>query len=86
MNFEIEYDAQPRKFLKRLDRHDIRRIMDKIDDTLVANPIPHNAKRVIGYNIPTFRIRVGKWRVLYRINYEDKKIIIVKIDLREKVY
>ena len=60
--------------------------MDKIDDTLVANPIPHNAKRVIGYNIPTFRIRVGKWRVLYRINYEDKKIIIVKIDLREKVY
>ena len=43
-------------------------------------------KRILGYELPTFRIRIGKHRVLYRINYEEKRIIIVKIDKRDKVY
>ena len=53
---------------------------------LKKNPIPHDAKRVLGYELPTFRIRIGKYRALYRINYEEKRIIIVKIDKRDKVY
>jgi len=40
----------------------------------------------LGYELPTFRIRIGKYRSLYRINYEEKMIIVVKIDKREKAY
>ena len=61
------------------------RIKDKLN-MLKDNPIPHDAKRVIGYEEPTFRIRIGKYRALYRINYEDKLVIVVKIDHRERVY
>jgi mRNA interferase RelE/StbE len=60
--------------------------MDKIDGSLMDNPVPHNAKRLVGYEEPTFRIRIGKWRVLYRINYRRETIIVVKIDHRERVY
>jgi len=40
----------------------------------------------LGYELPTFRIRIGKHRTLYRVNYEEKRIIVVKIDKRDKVY
>jgi len=53
---------------------------------LEENPIPHDAKRVIGYEEPTFRIRIGKYRVLYRIDHKEHQVIIVKIDHRERVY
>ncbi len=85
MSFKIDYDNQPRKFLKNQDKETIKRLMDKID-TLSLNPIPHDAKRVMGYELATFRIRIGKHRALYRVNYEEKRIIVVKIDKREKVY
>ena len=74
MSFKIYYDKQPKKFLKKQERQIIKRIMDKIDALLINNPVPHTAKRVEGKD-KLFRIRIGKWRTLYRINYETKKII-----------
>ena len=62
-------------FMNRGDKTTIKRIMDKID-TLSLNPTPHDSKRVLGYELPTFRIRVGKYRALYRVNYEEKKLIL----------
>ncbi|MBO3804026.1 MAG: type II toxin-antitoxin system RelE/ParE family toxin [Candidatus Brockarchaeota archaeon] len=34
----------------------------------------------------TFRLRVGKYRVLFRIYEEEKVIVIVKADLRSRIY
>ena len=48
MSFEIEYDKQSQKFLKKLDKYLISGIMDKIDNLLINNPVPHNAKVVVG--------------------------------------
>jgi mRNA interferase RelE/StbE len=79
MSFSIEYDHQPKKFLKKLDRHISDRIIEKVDEALETNPIPHNAKAIVGKH-GVFRIRVGSYRVLYRINYEENKVIVFKID------
>jgi len=83
--FEVKLDKQPIDFLKKCDNILYERIKDKLN-ILKDNPVPHDTKRVVGYEEPTFRIRVGKYRVLYRINYENKLVIIVKIDHRERVY
>jgi mRNA interferase RelE/StbE len=83
--FEIRFDKQPEHFLSKCDNELFERISHKIA-LLKENPIPHDAKRVVGYDLPTFRIRIGKHRALYRINHENKFVIIVKIDKREKVY
>ncbi len=61
------------------------RITSKLKD-IKDNPVPHDSKRIVGYELPTFRIRIGKYRTLYRINYETKTVIVVKIDHRESVY
>lgn len=83
--FEIKLDKQPEQFLKKCENILFDRIISKFKE-LRQNPIPHDAKRVVGYELPVFRIRIGKYRALYRINYEDKRVIVVKIDHREKVY
>jgi mRNA-degrading endonuclease RelE of RelBE toxin-antitoxin system len=83
--FEIKLDKQPEHFLSKCEDKIFDRISKKLE-VLKINPIPHDAKRVMGYELPTFRIRIGKHRALYRVNYESKLIIIVKIDKRDKVY
>jgi len=85
MNFEIDYDNQPKKFLKRQERIIVKRIMDKID-LLSIIPVPSDAKRMQGHQEQTFRIRIGKHRVIYRINYDNNLIVVVKIDKRERIY
>jgi len=83
--FEIKLDNQPENFLKKCDKVLFERIKRKLNE-LRENPVPHDAKRVIGYELPIFRIRIGKYRILYRINHKENRIIMIKIDHREKVY
>ncbi|MEK6827679.1 MAG: type II toxin-antitoxin system RelE/ParE family toxin [Nanoarchaeota archaeon] len=83
--FEIKFDKQAENFLAKCENELFERISNEVE-LLKENPVPHNAKRVLGYELPTFRIRIGKYRALYRINYKEERIIIVKIDKREKVY
>lgn len=33
-----------------------------------------------------FRVRVGKYRVLYEVYEKEKEVVIIKIDKRERVY
>ncbi|HEX9722291.1 MAG TPA: type II toxin-antitoxin system RelE/ParE family toxin [Candidatus Paceibacterota bacterium] len=33
-----------------------------------------------------FKLRVGDWRIVYKPNYESYRIVVHRIDLRDKVY
>ena len=83
--FEIKLDKQAEHFLYKCENEIFELISEKLE-ALKQNPVPHDSKRVLGYELPTFRIRIGKYRALYRVNYEEKRIIVVKIDKRDKVY
>ena len=74
MTFRIEVDKQPNKFIK------------KADDMLKANPVPHDAKRIVNRKETTFRIRVGNYRILYVVFYDKKYILVSKIDKRPRAY
>jgi mRNA interferase RelE/StbE len=83
--FEIKLDKQPVKFFSKCENEVFDRIVAKLE-ILKMNPILHDSKRAVGYKLPTFRIRVGKYRVLYRVNYEENRIVVVKIGKRGNVY
>lgn len=85
MTFRIEVDRQPLKFMKKADAILAKRILKKIDE-LKNNPVPHDSKRVVNRKETTFRVRVGDYRMLYVIFYEEKYIFISKIDKRQRVY
>jgi len=85
MSFLIDYDKQPLKFLKNQDKHMSKRIMERIDDIFKERTVPHVATSIVGEH-GVYRIRIGDFRALYRINYQEKKIIIFKIDKRSRAY
>lgn len=75
MKYAIDYDKQPQRFLEKIDKHIAKRIMDKIDEILSQNPVPHTAKSIVGEH-GVFRVRIGDYRALYRIDYQKQKILI----------
>jgi len=75
VTFYIYYDKQPKRFLKKLDKHISKRLMDKIDKTLKENYVPQDAKAVVSHH-GVFRIRIGDYRALYRIEMEKGKFML----------
>ena len=85
MTFAVFYDKQPSKFLKKMDKHTAKRIITKLDALFEKGAVPHDAKSLVGEH-GVYRIRIGDYRAIYRINYDTKKIIVFKIEKRAKAY
>ena len=85
MTFNVKLDNQPEKFLKKADRILQDRIHAKIT-ALQNDPFPHDSKRIVNRREKTFRIRVGDYRILYVVYFEENTILISKIDKRKNVY
>jgi len=81
--FNVMYSSQAKKFLKSSEKIVVIRILKKIE-RIQEEPIIHDSKRIQKKNL--FRIRVGKFRILYEIDYTNNLIGIVKIDKRPRVY
>lgn len=48
-------------------------------------PSVRNCKKITGYE-NTFRLRSGKYRVLFKVYNEKNAIVIVKVEHRGKIY
>ncbi len=57
MTYAIEYDKQPQKFLEKIPKHIAGRIIDKVEESLHSNPVPHDAKSIVGEH-GVFRLRL----------------------------
>ncbi len=79
--FSIAYSRQADRFLAKQPNHLKIRLKKKISE-LKTNPVPQNAIRL--KDSEYFRIRIGKYRVLYE--KDNKTIGIIKIDKRSRIY
>jgi len=84
MIFSAEFSRRAERDLKRLDNIIASRCRDKIE-MLEENPFPRDAIKVKGED-KVFRVRVGKYRILYEVYHETKLVLITKIDKRGRVY
>jgi mRNA-degrading endonuclease RelE of RelBE toxin-antitoxin system len=57
-----EFSSQARKFLKKIDDINWKRLVQKIEK-LRDDPFPSDVKRVVNRKEKTFRIRVGEYRI-----------------------
>jgi len=62
-----------------------RRIAAKIND-LGTEPEPPGCKALKGQKPLVLRIRVGDWRVLYRVLRDEAIVLIVDVDHRADIY
>lgn len=89
MVYRLVYTNQAEKDLGRIDRSVAVRILEKVDSFLrLADPMIQ-AKQLTGFDIPTYRFRVGDYRVVFR---KDQKtnclviLVVLKIEHRKEVY
>lgn len=93
---EIRYDKKAKKFIEAQDKPTKQRIKNGIMG-LTVKPPQGDIKTMQGYSNGTYRLRVGKYRIIYRFSTETikdtenkKQIIeilnIMDIDSRGDIY
>ncbi len=81
---KIEFGTRALKFLSKLEKVSKERIFKRIKE-LCEDPFPSDVKKLKGEK-DVYRIRIGDFRVLYRIISEDDVILIFWVDKRSRVY
>jgi len=84
MRYSLEFTASALREFCALDRQMRRRITEKVT-VLCDDPFPSGSKKLKG-QADHFRIRVGDYRVVYRVDGKRVVIVIVRIGHRREVY
>ena len=73
------------RYLKRTQPKNRRRIFDELDK-LLADPTQVDFKKLKGGDANGYRLRVGNYRVLIKIQHQERLFIITNIGPRGDVY
>jgi mRNA interferase RelE/StbE len=83
--YTITFNRKAEKFLASLPRETRNRISAAID-SLADNPRPPGCLKLREHKPEGWRIRVGKYRVLYQIHDRELLIWVFNVDLRDDAY
>jgi mRNA interferase RelE/StbE len=83
-DYAVVFARSARKELQNLDPQVARRIIKQIE-TLVTDPRPSGVVKLEGAT-DLWRIRVGQWRVVYRISDRDLLVDVVAVRHRSDAY
>lgn len=89
MDYKYRFTNSAKKDLKKIEQKTALRILKKLQFFLsLKNPL-EKAKELKGFEIKTYRFRIGDYRIVFR---EDKKLkklvvlVVLKIKHRKSVY
>ncbi len=87
MTFGINIKEKSLKFISSLQKHDRERLKKAIF-ILKTDPIPIRSLDIAKLKDEKnkYRIRKGKFRIIYEFVWEQKLILIHRIDFRSDVY
>ena len=85
MNYDILWHEDALNDLKRIEKKEAERVIEKVETHLIRNPHALG-KPLSGHLRGFFRYRVGKYRVIYTIKNNELLIMVLKIGKRDKVY
>ena len=83
-SYRIDVSATAERQIRKLRRADQIRVLRAIR-ALAGEPHPPGARKLRGYE-DVFRVRVGTYRVLYRVHGRRLLIIILKVGHRREIY
>ena len=82
-NYELVFKKSVAKDLRPLPKQDIKRLLNRIE-ALAEDPRPAGCEKLSG--LERYRIRQGKYRVVYEIRDRRLVVLIVKVAHRRDVY
>jgi mRNA interferase RelE/StbE len=84
MAYEIFIEKKAEKDLRRLPKNYQNKIIQKILN-LKDNPKPIEARKITSLE-NYYRIKVGDYRIIYEINYKEKRVNIFRVRHRKEAY
>ncbi len=84
--YTVDFSPAAARDLKKLDPQVARELL-LAAGVLEKAPYPMGSSRIkilIGINPPHFRLRVGDYRIVYRV--ELKKVVVVRVAHRREAY
>jgi len=85
MKFRILIHKRAYEFLKGLKSEEKQRIVDKLKQFEDFPAVRLDIVKIAG-ETDTFRLRIGNYRALFKVYEQDKIIIVVKVDVRKRIY
>ena len=82
--YEVEISRSAERQLRRLPRMDQVRVV-RVMQALADNPIPRGARKLSGFD-DVFRVRTGRYRILYSVSRRRLIIVVLKVGHRRDVY
>lgn len=82
--YTIEFKSSVEKDFRKIPRTQQLKIWSSIQ-ALKSDPRPKNSRKLVGTD-SDYRIRVGDYRVVYRIEDDNKIVIIFAVDHRKDIY
>ena len=82
--YRVELSSRAFKSLKRLEPAIRRRVIEKLA-SLREEPIPRGAVKLRGEK-DAYRLRVGDYRILYKVLWDEGVVLVFKIEHRRRAY
>lgn len=85
--FELFFSNKAKKEIKRLDKYYLKRITE-LFGVLLSDPTPsefYDLKKLSGSD-NEYRIRIGKIRIIYEVDWITKRIKVWEVTPRETAY
>lgn len=83
--YEIVYEPSARKDLRAILDWRVRNALEAAIAGLMDNPRPHGCIKLSG-KTDEWRVRVGEWQVIYRIEEGRLVVVVVRVGPRGGVY
>ncbi len=83
-SYEIKISSSAEKSLKKIPKEDLPRVIETIS-SLAANPFLTGSFKIKGEE-NTYRVRRGKYRIIYEVQGKLLLILVLKIGHRKDIY
>ncbi len=84
MAYKLEWKKSARKEFKKLPKEDRRKIIESIENLVIA-PFEGDFRKLVNYK-NAYRIRVGDYRVIYKVFKQLLVIEIIRVGHRKDIY
>ena len=83
-SYRIEVSATAERQIRTLPRADQIRVI-RVIQALAADPRPAGCRKLAAYD-DVYRVRIGRYRVLYAVEDRRLVVIVLKVGDRKDVY
>ena len=81
--YSLFFKESVRKDFEGIPKKDLRKSLTRIK-SLAADPRPPGSEKLTGQH--RYRLRHGRYRIVYAIQDEDRSVTVVKVGHRKDIY